>query len=227
MILKVVIYTLIIEMLSNTFYPLFTGLWQGVLISLLLFGPAFFKLINVGMKEGFLKGIWLATGVVISDLLVVALLIYGLSDIINHSLFQKIYSMVAALAMIAIGLKSTFHKYKAFLLSYSQSTVKGKNLWSGFLLNLVNPFTFILWFNLLSTVALKYENSINIQKDLSLNILGILISIFLMDVLKVYLSNFIGKKISPRIFYFVNRYFGVIFILIGLFFIFTFIKLLL
>jgi hypothetical protein len=58
-----------------------------------------------------------------------------------------------------------------------------------------------------------------------LNAAGILCTIYLMDMLKVYLANILGKQISHRMFYILNRYFGVVFILIGAVFIIQFIKL--
>ena len=33
--------------------PIFSGMWQGLLMSLLSFGPAFFLLINTSIKDGY------------------------------------------------------------------------------------------------------------------------------------------------------------------------------
>lgn len=202
--------------------PFINGLWQGIIISLLLFGPAFFKLMNVSMKDGMFKGWWLATGVLISDLLVVVLLVWGLSDILNNTLFKQIYSLLAGGLMMFLGFKAVFHKYKAFLISYAHRSKGGRSLLSGLLLNLINPFTFILWFNVLSTISLKYDADVNFQLKLFANLAGILATIYLMDMLKVYFANFIGQKISHKMFYIVNKYFGGVFIIIGLVFIYNF-----
>jgi amino acid exporter len=207
--------------------PYLNGLWEGIIISLLLFGPAFFKLLNVSMQEGVFKGIWLATGVVLSDLLVVILLVYGLSDLFNNLIFRQIYSMLAGIAMIFIGLKSILNRYRAFLKSYKARNLGGQNLLRGFLLNLINPFTIVLWFNLLSAISLKYDDHANYKLSLILNVGGILTTIYLMDMLKVYFADIIGRKISQRMFYAVNRYFGVVFLIIGAFFIYLFLKLVL
>lgn len=206
--------------------PLFNGLLEGILISLLLFGPAFFKLVNVSMKEGMFKGWWLATGVLLSDLLVVLLLVYGLSDVFENKYFKQYYSLLAGIAMMFIGFRSVFHKYRLFLKSYRERSKGGKSLLSGLILNLINPFTFILWFNVLSAISLKYDPIEGYQTNLFLNLLGILITIYLMDMLKVYFADFLGKKIGHRMFFIVNKYFGGVFIIIGLVFIFSFFKLL-
>lgn len=205
------------------FVPLYTGLWQGILISLLLFGPAFFKLVNVSMQEGRFKGWWLATGVLLSDLLVVVLLVYGLAGVFENTYFKQFYSLVAGIAMLVIGFKAVFNKYKAFLKSYTERSKGGQSLLSGLLLNLINPFTFILWFNVVSAISLKYSvEGQDTSFNLFLNLLGILLTIYLMDILKVYFADFFGKKIRQRMFYILNKYFGAVFIIIGLVFIYHF-----
>jgi threonine/homoserine/homoserine lactone efflux protein len=203
------------------------GLWQGLLISILLFGPAFFKLMNTSMKEGLFKGWWLATGVLISDLIVVILLIWGLSDIMDNPYFKQYYSLIAGIAMVIMGIKSIRHKYKAFLKSYSERSLGGQSLLSGLALNLINPFTIILWFNVLSAISLKYDTESAFQFMLTANIMGILTTIYLMDIIKVFLANLIGKKLSHKVFFIVNKYFGGIFIIIGVVFLLNFFTILL
>ncbi|MCO6495503.1 MAG: LysE family transporter [Bacteroidetes bacterium] len=205
--------------------PFFNGLLEGVVISLLLFGPAFFKLLNVSMQSGKFKGWWLATGVVLSDFVVVLLLIYGLSGLFENVYFEQLYSLGAGIAMIVLGMKYVKSSYRLFLQSYRERTKGGKSLLSGFSLNLINPFTFVLWFNVLGAISLKYSSGNDYRTNLILNLLGILLMLYLMDILKVVTADFIGRKIGHRTFYHLNRYFGGVFIIIGLVFIFSFFKL--
>lgn len=195
------------------------GLWEGILISLLLFGPAFFKLMNVSMQEGVFKGAWLAFGVLISDLIVVLLLIYGMSDLLSNPVFRKMYTLIAGIALVIIGLKTMSNKYKAFLTSFKSRSKGGKNFFSGLILNILNPFTLILWFNLVSIINLKYDAQIDFRSKLLFNLTGILVSLFVVDMLKVYFAHFMGKNISNKKFYIVNRYFGAVFIIIGVVFV--------
>ncbi len=182
---------------------------------------------NTSMKEGLFKGWWLATGVLISDLIVVILLIWGLSDIMDNPYFKQYYSLIAGIAMVIMGIKSIRHKYKAFLKSYSERSLGGQSLLSGLALNLINPFTIILWFNVLSAISLKYDTESAFQFMLTANIMGILTTIYLMDIIKVFLANLIGKKLSHKVFFIVNKYFGGIFIIIGVVFLLNFFTILL
>ncbi|MEN9345356.1 MAG: hypothetical protein RLZZ60_825 [Bacteroidota bacterium] len=206
-------------------FPILNGVWQGFLISILLFGPAFFKLIHTSIQEGFKKGVLLASGVFFSDLLVVGLCIFGVADFMQSAPFQKIYSVCGAIVLLLMGIKSFRHPYKAFLQSYSSRVPASKNVFKGFWLNLINPFTFILWFNVMGSISLKYADEPQYKNLLTVNLVTILLVLFLMDVLKVFLSHLIGKKLNARIFFMINKYFGVLLMLIGAFFMARFIGL--
>ncbi|MES2617831.1 MAG: LysE family transporter [Bacteroidota bacterium] len=196
-------------------FPIINGVWQGFFISILLFGPAFFKLIHTSIQDGFKKGVMLASGVFISDLLVVFLCIFGFSEFMQTPGFQKIYSLSGAIVLFLLGIKAFRHQYKIFLKSYSERVPGHKSMLKGFALNLVNPFTFILWFNVLGSISLKYSGEPEYKVLLTINLLTILLVLFLMDVLKVFLSHMIGKKLNARIFFIINKYFGVLLMVIG------------
>ncbi len=196
-------------------FPVLNGIWQGFLISILLFGPAFFKLIHTSIQDGFQKGVILASGVFLSDLLVAVLCIFGVADFMQVPAFQKMYSLCGAVVLILMGIKYFRHQYKAFLQSYSARVPASKNAFKGFFLNLVNPFTFILWFNVMGSISLKYADEPNYKILLSINLITILVVLFLMDVLKVFLSHLIGKKLNARIFFTINKYFGILLMGIG------------
>jgi threonine/homoserine/homoserine lactone efflux protein len=159
----------------------------------------------------------LATGVFLSDLLIALLCVFGFADFLQNPGFKKVYSLGASVVLILLGLRSINHPYKAFLKSYAQRVPSsGKNIWRGFSLNLINPFTFILWFNVLSAISVKFADTENNYKwSLLISLITILLVLFLMDVLKVFLSHLIGKRLNARLFYFLNRYFGIILLIIG------------
>lgn len=206
-------------------FPVLNGIWQGFFISILLFGPAFFKLIHTSIQDGFRKGVMLASGVFLSDLLVAVLCILGVADFMQNPAFQKMYSLCGAIVLFLMGLKYFRHQYKAFLQSYSARVPASGSVFKGFWMNLVNPFTFILWFNIMGSISLKYAEEPNYKIMLSVNLITILLVLFLMDVLKVFLSHLIGKKLNARIFFTINKYFGVLLMLTGGFFLARFISL--
>lgn len=207
--------------------PILNGFWQGFLISILLFGPAFFKLVHTSIQEGFSKGVMLASGVFLSDLLVAVLCIVGVADFMQAANFQKLYSLFASVALFLLGLKYFRHQYKAFLQSYSARVPASKSIFKGFWLNLINPFTFILWINVMASISKEYIGEPNYKMLLGVNLISILLVLFSMDVLKVFLSHLIGKKLNARIFFSINKYFGLLLIAIGAIFLMRFFTLVL
>ncbi len=205
--------------------PIFHGIWQGFFISILLFGPAFFKLLHTSIQEGFKKGVYLAFGVFFSDLLIALLCIFGVAEYMQAPSFQKIYSLIGGVLLIMMGIKALRHQYKAFLKSYSERVPHSKNIFNGFWLNLINPFTLILWLNVLGSISLKYAEEPQFKTLVTINVITILLVLFSMDILKVFLSHLIGKKLNARIFFVINKYFGILLIIIGLFFLGRFISL--
>ncbi len=198
--------------------PFIHGIWQGFIISILLFGPAFFKLINTSIQHGFKHGLMLAWGVFLSDLLVVILCLFGFANIMEYPIFQKFYSLLAAVLLFLLGIKAFKHQYRTFAKSYASRVPENKNMLKGFALNLINPFTFILWLNVQGTVSLKYAGSKDYIWLVSINLFSILLVIFLMDILKVYLSHLLGKRLNIRLFFYINKYFGVLLMAIAFFF---------
>ena len=77
----------------------------------------------------------------------------------------------------------------------------------------------------MGSISLKYAEEANYKILLSVNLITILIVLFLMDVLKVFLSHLIGKKLNARIFFTINKYFGLLLMVIGSLFLARFISL--
>jgi hypothetical protein len=77
----------------------------------------------------------------------------------------------------------------------------------------------------MGSISLKYADEPQYKNLLTVNLVTILLVLFLMDVLKVFLSHLIGKKLNARIFFMINKYFGVLLMLIGAFFMARFIGL--
>jgi len=207
-------------------YPLFKGIGQGVLISLLSFGPSFFTLINSGIQGGKAAGMRVALGIFLSELLIAVFCFFGLSWFFVMPEFQMGFSFVAAVSIIFIGLKGFYKKYQHFIEGIEEPAKKTQSFFKGFLTNLANPFVILLWVGLLAAVSVSYnKNDVHYQAEILINLLSILMTLFAMDMGKVYLSDFLGKKMSNRVYYFVHKYFGLILFIIGCYFFYRFILL--
>lgn len=207
--------------------PILKGIGQGFLISILSFGPSFFTLINSGIKGGKAEGMRVALGIFLSEFIMALICFFGLSRFFILPEFQLGFSFFAATAISYIGIRGFYKKYQQFLRSIEQPAAKSKSFFKGFILNLINPFVLLLWVGLLAIVSVYYDkNDPNYEVSILINLISILFTLFLLDLGKVYLSDFLGRKLSRRVYYFINKYFGLILLIIGIYFFYHFFNLL-
>lgn len=208
--------------------PLLKGVSQGVIISLLSFGPSFFTLVHSGIQGGRKAGITVALGIFLSEMVVALTCFFGLSHVFTFPEFQLVFSFVAALAILYLGAKGFAKKYNAFLKSIQIPIGGGQSFFKGFVTNMMNPFVIFLWVGLLAAVSVSYnQNEPTYRWQILVNLLAILATLFAMDMGKVVLSDYLGRKLNNRIYYFVHKYFGLILLIIGAYFFYHFCKLLL
>jgi len=199
--------------------PILKGIGQGFLISILSFGPSFFTLINSGIKGGKAEGMRVALGIFLSEFIMALICFFGLSRFFILPEFQLGFSFFAAAAISYIGIRGFYKKYQQFLRSIEQPAAKSKSFFKGFILNLINPFVLLLWVGLLAIVSVYYDKEDpNYEISILINLISILFTLFLLDLGKVYLSDFLGRKLSRRVYYDINKYFGLILMIIGIYF---------
>ena len=201
--------------------PIMYGWLIGIGISILLFGPAFFLLVNVSIKDGFSRGALLSLGVFLSDLVIVLLIHFGLSDFYSVPLFQIIFSFIAGVAMIAWGIKTMRGKYRNFLADIHKSSSKGGSLIKGFATNILNPFAFVLWTTTIANVSAQFEST---EQDYEMKVIVAVISILFgllsMDLIKAFSFHLVGKKIKYRFFFRVQLVIGLLLFGAGVYFLF-------
>lgn len=207
--------------------PLIKGIGQGILISILSFGPAFFTLIQTGITGGKKHGMRVALGIFLSELTVALICFFGLSGIFTYPLFQLVFALIAAIAILFMGVRGYSKNYDSFIEGIKVPGSSGQSFFKGFLMNLMNPFVVLLWVGLLAAVSVSYEQDTAMYRwEILINLIAILISLFAMDMGKVLLSDYLGRKLSNRVYFLVNKYFGLILLGIGAYFLYRFVVLL-
>lgn len=169
----------------------------------------------------------MALGIFLSELIMALICFFGLSRFFTLIEFQLAFSLFAATAISFIGIRGFYKKYQHFLRSMEQPAAKSKSFIKGFTLNLINPFVLFLWISILAIVSVYYDkNEPQYEISILINLVSILFTLLLMDLGKVYLSDLLGRKLSRRVYYIVNKYFGIILLIIGISFFYHFITLL-
>lgn len=198
-------------------------IYQAIIIIVLLtfsFGPAFFALINTGIKHGYKTGAFLAMGVVFSDLflciLVCMLVHFGMSNLLHSEKTQTFFGIIGGIVLIVFG-AFFFKKIPV----KTDDTIDIKNqlpspkvmLLKGFLLNLFNPTVWLLWLANVTAIAKPLEY--NIYKML-IFFLFVLTAVLFVELSKVKLANRIKHYLTAKIMMIINYMTGTSLIIFGL-----------
>ncbi len=201
---------------------------QAIGLILLLsfsFGPAFFALINTGIKYGYRTGLFLAVGVVFSDLflclLVIVLVHFGMENLLHSEKTKTFFTIIGGIILIVFG--AFFFKKEPVK---TEDTIDLKNelpqpktmFLKGFLLNLFNPTVWFLW--LVNVTAISKTLDYSIIKMLLFFGLVLLI-VLLIELSKVKLAEKIKNYLTTRIMTAINYFTGSALVFFGLFLIYN------
>ncbi len=194
---------------------------QTVVIVLFLtfsFGPAFFALINTGIKYGYRTGSLLALGVVLSDfvvsMLIILLVHFGFSNLIQSEKSHRFMGILAGIILIIFG---AFH-FKDQSEKNEDATIEVKNpsagamILKGFFLNSLNPAVWLLW---LSNVTLISKTLHNRMFNMILYFSITLGLVLLVEFAKVSASNKLKKFLTVKIMHVINVITGGLLIIFG------------
>lgn len=196
-------------------------IYQTLIIILLLtfsFGPAFFALINTGIKYGYKSGSALAIGIVASDFLLCLLIIFlvsiGATNLIHDEKNQRFMGIMAGLVLVIFGAlyfrKPVKKSEEVIEIKLPSSTAM---LLKGFFLNILNPTVWLLWLGNVTAVSKSLDYSV-IKMIIYFGItLGLVLSV---EVAKVALAGRIKVFLTERIMHMVNTITGVLLIIFGL-----------
>ncbi len=195
--------------------------YQTFIIVLLLafsFGPAFFALLNTSIKHGPKEGSLLATGVILSDLFVCAIVIYsvslGATNFIQDEKNQRFMGILAGLILVVFG---SFYFRKPVRISNETIELKSPSatalLLKGFFLNLLNPAVWLLWLGNITAVS----KTLNYSVIKMLIYFGITLGlVWAVEIFKANLAGKIKKYLTDRLMKIINYSTGILLMLFGL-----------
>ena len=197
-------------------------IYQAIVIILLLtfsFGPAFFALINTGIKYGYKTGSFLAAGVVLSDLflclLVCVLVHFGMANLLHSEKAQTFFAIIGGIILIVFGaffFKKTPVKSDEAIDIENQLPSPKLMLLKGFLLNLFNPTVWLLWLANVTAISKTLDYSM-FKMIIFFSI--ILAAVLLVELFKVKLAGKIKNYLTNKIMTIVNYVTGTALIIFG------------
>jgi threonine/homoserine/homoserine lactone efflux protein len=193
-------------------HPYFNGLLFG-LIFVFSFGPGFFSLVQTSVQQGFVKAIFLACGISLSDVVYVALALMGVASFLENDSVRLWLAIGGAAVLIAYGIYSWYKKPKIYPETQDTAQIDKSYLkytLKGFILNGLNPFILVFWITIISLIAVKHSYAFMQQVYF---FAGVLTTIFTMDITKAFLANRLRAIITPKSILILNRSVGLILIL--------------
>jgi len=188
------------------------GIGMGLLLSLII-GPVFFALIQNSITKGFKYAVAMAAGVILSDAIYVFISYFGVSALSRFPNIEIWLGYLGGAFLIGFGIVSFFKKGmvrpNSGGLAFSPPR-KRIGFLKGFSLNGINPFVLLFWASIAGLVQLRDDFT---SLDIWGYYLGILVTVFSIDVAKAYGAQKIKRFITARLMMYLNR--GVAIVLIG------------
>lgn len=198
-------------------------IYQAIVIILLLtfsFGPAFFALINTGIKFGYKTGSFLATGVVLSDfflcLLICVLVHFGMANLLHSKEAQTFFAIIGGVILIVFGaffFKKSPVKTDDVIDIENQLPSPKLMLLKGFFLNLFNPTVWLLWLANVTAISKTLDYSMFKMVVFFSIVLG---AVLFVELFKVKLAGKIKNYLTNKIMTIVNYITGSALIIFGL-----------
>ncbi len=191
------------------------GISYGLFLSILV-GPLLMTLVNTAIKSGYKKGLAVAAGIWLSDVLIIWIL-FDLSTEFNAFLTAdvlKILAAIASITFVTLGLMYFLRNRSSNEAKFSMPDTFFWQCVKGFLINTINPFTFVFWTTLMANnmVWKNYDTTIGI-----LFFTTIMAVIIFTDSLKVALAHKISPILKTNVVVYLQYFSGTIFILSGVY----------
>ncbi len=209
---------------------------EGVLMGLGLscvIGPALFALIQTSLTSGFKAGVRFAMGISLSDIVVVSLVTFGVSQFMDNPRSKMIFSIIGGIVMIIFGVFTFLQKEPqkepktngkgkvdnhttSLGMSYLKTTGKG------FLFNIANPGVWLYWVMPVGVAATLEQVSIggttlSSRQTSLLFLAAILATVLTCDILKCAIAYTLKTVLLPKVTHIINKILGIILIAFGIY----------
>lgn len=140
------------------FEAILLGMGAG-LISSFLTGPVFFAMIKTSIEKGFKAGFSLAIGVIISDVILIGLVLYGSQFLVYQESFDKYVGIIGGFFLLAVGV---YYLYSKVSINYKENDLikvsKRGYLLKGFLMCILTPSTLMFWIIVSGIISAKLNS---------------------------------------------------------------------
>lgn len=194
------------------FEAILLGVGAGI-ISSFLTGPVFFAMIKTSIEKGFKAGFSLAVGVIISDIVLIALVLFGTQFFEYKEEFDKYVGLLGGIFLLAVGIYYIVSKLTVNYKTKLEKISKRGYLIKGFLMCILTPSTLMFWVIVSGIISVKLNNRLD-EKLLCLFIA--MVTQLSIDGGKCYFSSKLRYRIKEGALAKLNKLAGVIIIIFAL-----------
>lgn len=169
---------------------LFKGIAAGITVSFLI-GPIFFGLVDLTISKGWRSGLCYVFGVIVSDVV----LIYFVETILQQFNFDSIKTHIGlfgGILLLIFGTLTFLSKARIQALDLRDIKTLFQAFMKGVVINVFNPFVTIWWIAMYTSVSIRY---IDVADKISFYF-GILLMVFLFDLLKIRFAYFLKQRLT-------------------------------
>ncbi len=207
---------------------------EGVIIGLSLslvmgFGPSFFTLIQTSISRGFKSAMFLDLGIILNDIMVVALMMMTNVHFNIDNKENMIYAGISAgIILIIFGIYTFLLSPEKIITISEHHNQKIEKMhekfvdspkWyiyitKGFIINVFNPFVWIFWITCVATASSNFGCN---KYSMIIFFIGIFTTVLFFDILKAAGAYSLKKFFTETMMKRLNQVTGVILMLFGLF----------
>jgi threonine/homoserine/homoserine lactone efflux protein len=203
--------------MSGFVETVFGGYATGFVLSLML-GTVFFILLRNSVQYGFRSGLLVATGVILSDVLMIAVAVgsHGVSIWLSQENVKTVVVLIAGNVLLFLGIYLFFfsgQNEQKKVLDWSGSKRGVFFISQGFSLNIINPVNFFGWIAISTMLTVKYDYSL-VQKIVFF--VSSLAANFINELLITYFARKIKPLATPTNIKRINQISGLVFFIAGI-----------
>jgi threonine/homoserine/homoserine lactone efflux protein len=215
---------------------IFSGIGLGLTLAI-MFGPAFFALLQTSIDKGFNNATRFAIGICVSDAFLIAIVFLGVANLMEKPIVGNIVGLAGGGMLIGLGIHTFLHRCKGREINVETEIKEAAEIQKriaqrklpksgnyrfyikGFLLNLANPAVWFFWIFSVGLVSTQYINAKGGPDIFYLTIffLCTLGTVLITDVLKAFGAHQLKSKVNDKVMTKVNMIFALILIGFGVY----------
>ncbi|WP_026995424.1 LysE family translocator [Flectobacillus major] len=177
------------------------------------FGPAFFRLVQTSIDNGYKSGVLIALGVTVADAILMFFAVFGTALLPQIEHFDEYLSIGGSTLLIALGCISLFKQQTQLVYPQTKFGTFLYYFTSGLLLNLLNPSNYIAVFGTSTYLKGAQQFSLN---EIVVFFSFSLVATMLAESLISFYANKMKKVLTEKVIRRINQLAGMVFIISAL-----------